>query len=66
VDQAKDHFDLFGDSFNFGARKVHGLRLLYHGMENHFGHNRRYSYVMYVKLKVFFGQFGDSVSLGAR
>jgi hypothetical protein len=39
---------------------------LYHGMENHFGHNRRYSYVMYVKLKVFFGLFGDSVSLGAR
>jgi hypothetical protein len=38
VDQAEAHFDLFGDSFNFGAGKVHGLRLMYDGPRNRFGH----------------------------
>jgi hypothetical protein len=65
VDQAEAHFDLVGDSFNFSARKVHGLCLMYHGPGNHFGHTRWYSYVMYVKWKLYFGLFGDSVSLGA-
>jgi hypothetical protein len=38
VDQAKAHFDMFGDSSNFGARKVHDLRQMYHRHGNHFGH----------------------------
>jgi hypothetical protein len=33
MDQAEADFDLFGDSFNLDVRKVHGLRLMYHGME---------------------------------
>jgi hypothetical protein len=49
VDQVEADFDLFGDSFNLGARKVDGLHLMYHGHGNRFGHTRLYSYVMYVK-----------------
>jgi hypothetical protein len=52
VNQAEANFDLFGDSFNLGARKVHGLRLTYPGHGNRFGHTRWYSYVMYVKWKL--------------
>jgi hypothetical protein len=51
VDQAIVDFDLFGDSFNLGTRKGKGLRLMYHGHVNRFGHTRWYSYVMYVKWK---------------
>jgi hypothetical protein len=52
VDKAKAHFDLFGDSFNFGARMVHSLRQMYHGHGNRFGHTQWYTYVMYVKWKL--------------
>jgi hypothetical protein len=52
VDQADAHFELFGDSFNFGARKVHGLHLIYNGHGNRFGHTRWYSYITYVKWKL--------------
>jgi cytochrome b len=52
VDQAEARFDPFGDSFNIGARKVHSLRRMYHKHGNRFGHNRWYSYVMYVKWKL--------------
>jgi hypothetical protein len=52
MDHVKAHFDLFGDSFNSGARKVHGLRLMYHRHGNRFGHTRWYSYVMYVNWKL--------------
>jgi hypothetical protein len=52
VDQATVHFDPFGDSYNFGGRKVHGSRGMYHGHGNRFGHTRWYSYVMYVKWKL--------------
>jgi hypothetical protein len=52
VNQAEADFDLFGDSFNLGARKVHGLCLMYHGHRNRFGHTRWYSYVMYVMWKL--------------
>jgi hypothetical protein len=52
VYQAEAHFDPFVDSFNFGARKVHSLRRMYHGLRNRFGHTRWYSYVMYAKWKL--------------
>jgi hypothetical protein len=45
-------FGPFGDSYNFDARKVHGLCQMYHGPGNRFGHTLWYSYVMYVKWKV--------------
>jgi hypothetical protein len=52
VDQAEAHFDLFGNSFNFGTRKVHSFRRMYHQHGNHFGHTRWYSYVIYVNWKL--------------
>jgi hypothetical protein len=33
MDQVEADFDLFVDSYNLGARKVHDLRLMYSGME---------------------------------
>ena len=38
--QVEAHFGPFGDSANFGARKVHGLRRTYHRLGHHFGHTR--------------------------
>jgi hypothetical protein len=38
VDQVEAPFDTFGDSFNLGARLVHGLRRMYNGHGNHFRH----------------------------
>jgi hypothetical protein len=38
VDQAEAHFDPFGDSFNLGATEVYGLRQMYLGHQNDFGH----------------------------
>jgi hypothetical protein len=52
VDEAEADFDLFRDHFNLGARKVHGLRLMYHRHRNGFGHICWYSDVMYVKWKL--------------
>jgi hypothetical protein len=36
--QVEDRFGPFRDSANLDARSVHGLRRMYHGLENHFGH----------------------------
>jgi hypothetical protein len=52
MDQAKAHFNLFGDSFDFSTRKVHSLRQMYHGHGNHFGYTRWYSCVMHVKWRL--------------
>jgi hypothetical protein len=52
VDQAEALFDLFGESFDIGARKMHGSRRMFHGNENRFGYTRCYPYVMYVKWKL--------------
>jgi hypothetical protein len=52
MDEAEADFDLFGDIVNLGARKVLGLRLMYHGHGNLFRHTQWYSYVMYVKWKL--------------
>ena len=39
----ESRFGPFVDVVSVGARKVHGLRLTYHRLRNHFGHNRWYS-----------------------
>jgi hypothetical protein len=52
VRQVEACFGLFGDSVNLSARWVHGLRRMYHGHENHFGHTRWYSEVTCVKWKL--------------
>ena len=33
----ESHFGLFRNSVSFGARYVHGLRLMHHSLRNHFG-----------------------------
>jgi hypothetical protein len=38
--QVEAHFGLLEDSVNIGVRKVHGLRLMYHGHENLFCRTR--------------------------
>jgi hypothetical protein len=38
--QLEAHFGLFRDSANLDTRSVHGLRQLYHRLENHFGCTR--------------------------
>jgi hypothetical protein len=35
--QVEAHFGLLEDGVNIVVRKVHGLRLMYHGHENLFG-----------------------------
>ena len=49
--QVEACFGTFGDSANFDARLVHGLRRTYHRLGNHFGCNRWYSYMTWVKWK---------------
>jgi hypothetical protein len=36
----ESRFGLFRDSVSVGARLVHGLRLMYHRLKNHFGCTR--------------------------
>jgi hypothetical protein len=40
VGHAESRFGLFGDSVSVGARLVHGLRLMYHRLGNHFRRTR--------------------------
>jgi hypothetical protein len=40
------------DSVNLDTRWVHGLRRTYHRFRNHFGRNRWYYFVMWVKWKL--------------
>jgi hypothetical protein len=41
--QMESRFGPFGDSVSFSARKVHGLRKIYHSLKNHFGRTGWYS-----------------------
>jgi hypothetical protein len=66
VDQAKAHFDLFGDSSYFGTRKVHDLRRMYHGLGNRFWVHPMVLLCNVCQVEACFGPFGDSVSLSAR
>ena len=46
--QVDARFGLFGDSANLDARQVHGLRLTYHMLGNHFGSTQWNSLVTWV------------------
>jgi hypothetical protein len=52
VDHLEAEFNMFGGSFNLGARKVHGLRLMYCRHGNCYGHSRWYSFVMCVNRRL--------------
>jgi hypothetical protein len=45
VGQVEACFRPLRDSVNLGARYVPGLRRIYHGHENHFGHTQWYTWV---------------------
>jgi hypothetical protein len=47
--QVVAHFSLFGDNVILGAGSVHGLRRMFHWIQNYFGRTRWYSYVTWVK-----------------
>jgi hypothetical protein len=46
--QVEACFARFGDSANLDTRKVHGLRRMYHGLENRYGRTRWNSSVTWV------------------
>jgi len=48
----ESHFGLFRNSVSFGARYVHGLRLMHHSLRNHFGSTIWYSWVKRLKWKL--------------
>ena len=45
-------FGLFRNSVSFGARYVHGLRLMHHSLRNHFGRTIWYSWMKRPKWKL--------------
>jgi hypothetical protein len=66
VEQTEAHFDMFGDSFNLSARKVHDLCLMYHGYGNRFWAHPMVLLCNVCQVEACFVPFGDSVRLGAR
>jgi hypothetical protein len=58
-------FGLFRNSVSFGARYVHGLRLMHHSLRNHFGSTCWY-FGEEGQVKARFNLFGDSANLNAR
>jgi hypothetical protein len=63
VVQVVAHFGPFEHSVHLSPRLVHGLRQMYPGHRNQFGHTEWYYYVMCV---IHFSPFRDIVNLGAR
>jgi hypothetical protein len=66
MDQAEAHLDLFGDSFNFGARKVHGFAPNIPQAWKSLWAHPMVLLCNVCQVEACFGLFGDSVSLGAR
>jgi len=61
----ESRFGLFRSSVSFGARYVHGLRLMHHSLRNHFGSTCWYfSEEAHVEARFYL--FGDSANLDAR
>ena len=58
-------FGLFRNSVSFGARYVHGLRLMHHSLRNHFGSTYWYFGEEH-QVEARFVLFGDSANLNAR
>jgi hypothetical protein len=42
VDHVESRFGPFRDSVSVGVEQVHGLRQMFHSLENHFGRSRWY------------------------
>jgi len=61
----KSRFCLFRNSVSFGARYVHGLRLMHHSLRNHFG-NTCWYFSEEAQLEARVDLLGDTVNLDAR
>ena len=61
----ESRFGQFRYSVSFGARYVHGLRLMYHSVRNHFGSTCWY-FGEEAQVEARFDLFGDSANLEAR
>ena len=61
----ESHFGLFRNSVRFGARYVHGLRLMQHSLRNHFGSTGWY-FDEEAQAEAWFDLFGDSANVDAR
>jgi hypothetical protein len=55
----------FRNSVSFGARYVHGLRLMHHSLRNHFG-STCWFFREEAQVEARFDLFGDSANLDAR
>ena len=64
--QVEGLFDLFGDSANLDARKVHGFHGTYHMLRNLFGCIAKELLDDMCHMESRFGLFGDGGSFGAR
>jgi len=58
VCRMESHFGLFRISVSFGARYVHGLRLMHHSLGNHFGSTDGY-FREEAQVEARFDLFGD-------
>ena len=62
--QVEGRFDLFGDSANLDAKKVHGLHRTYHMQRNPFGRTPIELLDDMCHIESHFHLFGDRVSFG--
>ena len=58
-------WSVFGNNVSFGARYVHGLRLMHNSLRNHFGSTYWY-FGEEAQVEARFDLFGDSANLDAR
>ena len=61
----ESRFGLFRSSVSFGARYVHGFRLMHRSLRNHFGSTYWY-FGEEAQVEAQFDLFGDSANLDAR
>ena len=61
----ESRFGLFRNNVSFGARYVHGLRLMHHILKKDFG-STYWSFGEEAQVEVRFDLFGDSTNLDAR
>ena len=62
----ESRFGLFRNSVSFGARYVHGLRLMHHSLRNHLWTHLLVLLGEGAQVDARFGLFGDSTNLDAR
>ena len=62
----ESRFAVLRDSISFGARYVHGMRLMHQSLRNHFGSTSWFLLGEEDQVEARFGLFRDSANLDAR